>query len=91
MDPYKYIELIKSKKDFIEFLKKLRKDKIEEDEKEKLNSKLQYSQGRNGWQNETIVDFLEAIIAYGEDDSKKDDPPNWKDFAELLYAGKIYE
>lgn len=49
-----------------------------------------------GWQNNTIVGFLESAIAWAEDSdfglSQGLQPSNaWQQFAVFLYCGKIYE
>jgi len=91
MELHKILEEIKTKKDFLDFVEKLMADKIDEDLKEKKNPSPPYSRGRNGWENDTIVGFLASLIAYGEDSKMIDEKPNWKNFALLLFAGKIYE
>lgn len=52
------------------------------------------------WANNNIWEFLEGAVAWAEDsdfgkrqDSNLEDNPGnpWKQFAEFLYCGKIYE
>jgi hypothetical protein len=83
------LEKVNSKKTFFEFVAALKKDKEDEDNKEKVNPTSPYSSGVNGWENETIPDFLDSIHAYGQDNEDID--LDWKSFALLLYSGKFYE
>ena len=85
------LKTVNSKETFFQFVKALKEDKINEDEKEKMNPSSPYSSGANGWENGTISSFIEAIEAYGEDSELIKDEPSWKNFALLLYAGKFYE
>ena len=85
------LEKVKTKEEFIEFVKQLWDDKINEDEKEKLSPNLPYDRGKNGWENNTIVDFLDSIIVFGEDSDLISNKANWKDMGLLLFAGKFYE
>jgi len=85
------LEKVNSKETFFQFVKALKEDKIEEDEKEKTSPSSPYGPGTNGWENGTISTFLDAVEAYGKDSDLIKEEPNWKSFALLLYAGKIYE
>ncbi len=91
MELHEMVEKIETKEDFIEFARKLRDDKIDEDEKEKSNPSSPYGQRKNGWENNSIPDFLDSMIAFGEDSDSINQKANWKDFALLLFAGKFYE
>ena len=91
MELHEMVEKIKTKKDFIEFAKKLRDDKIDEDEKEKINPSSPYESGKNGWENNSIPDFIDSIVAFGEDSESIGEKAEWKNFALLLFAGKFYE
>ena len=44
-----------------------------------------------GWQNSDISRFLAAGMAYFEKKENKKGNPTWRDIAEFLYYGKIYE
>ncbi|MFN5982893.1 MAG: hypothetical protein ACK476_18955 [Fluviicola sp.] len=91
MDLNDLLEKVNSKDSFLQFVKALKLDKIEEDEKEKINPSSLYSSGINGWENGTISSFLESIESFGEDSEHIGEEPNWKSFALLLFAGKFYE
>lgn len=90
MELYKLLEAVNSKESFLDFVQALKLDRIDEIEKEKIKTSSPYGPGINGWQNITIDDFLDAIHSYGQDSSEIKEP-NWKTFALLLYAGKMYE
>ncbi|MDR2967719.1 MAG: hypothetical protein LBU74_07205 [Methanobacteriaceae archaeon] len=84
MDVYDRINSIKSKKEFIDFLDLLSKDKHgNEDE----------------WENTTIEDYLASIAAWIEDmegyyinnNLPLPETKNWSFIATLFYVGKIYE
>jgi hypothetical protein len=91
MDLNELLEKVNSKDSFLQFVKALKEDKIDEAEKEKENLSSLYSSGANGWENGTISSFLESIEAYGKNSEHIKEEPNWKSFALLLYAGKFYE
>ena len=86
IDLNELLEKVDSKETFFHFVKALKEDKIEEDEKEKKSPSSPHIPVANG----TISTFLDAVEAYGEDSDLMEEP-NWKSFALLLYAGKFYE
>lgn len=52
--------------------------------------------GSRGWNNHTIEDFLEAALAWANDQKvgmrqELEGKPPWLLFADFLYAGKVYE
>ena len=81
-------DLVKSEKDFIDFLRKLYKEKVKDD-----NDKVEkYSSGKYGWENQTISSFLEAMLAGYEDKIEDNYFDNvWTKMANIVYLGKIYE
>lgn len=91
MDLNDLLDKVNSKDSFLQFVKALKEDKIDEDEKEKAQPSSPYTSGANGWENGSITTFLDAIEAFGEDSDLIKEEPNWKNFALLLYAGKFYE
>ena len=91
MDLNDLLDKVNSKDSFLQFVKALKEDKIDEDEKEKALPSSPYASGANGWENGSIATFLDAIEAFGEDNDQIKEEPNWKNFALLLYAGKFYE
>ena len=91
IDLNKLLEEVNSKESFIRFVNALKKDKIDEQEKEKINPSSPYDPGVNGWENTTIDLFLDTMESYAEDSPLIEENPSWKNFALLLYAGKFYE
>jgi hypothetical protein len=89
MELHELLEKVDSKESFLDFVEALKNDKIDEDQKEKENPSSPYSDGKNGWVNGSISQFLDSIHAYGIDNDKIS--LDWKSMAELFYAGKIYE
>jgi hypothetical protein len=85
------LENVNSKKTFLEFVDALKKDLIDEIEKEKVNPSSPYGPGANGWENGTIETFLDAVHAFGQASPEIKEKPDWKIFALLLLAGKMYE
>ena len=78
---------VKTEKDFINFLRKLYKEKIKDDN----DKKEKYSSGKYGWENQTISTFLEAMLA-GYSTIKNNEFDNvWTKIANIVYLGKIYE
>lgn len=91
MELHKLLENVHSKETFLHFVEALMLDKADEDQKEKITPSAPYGPGANGWENGTVVEFLESVHAYGEDSSSIEEEASWKSFALLLYAGKFYE
>jgi hypothetical protein len=85
------LEKVDSRKTFLDFVKALRDDRIDEVEKEKVKKSPPYAPGPAGWENGTIEAFLDAMHAYGLSATALPEQPDWKTFALLLYAGKFYE
>ncbi len=95
MELNKCLDNVTDQESFLVFTRALRADKEDENKKEKKNKSTPYSHGWNGWENNTIVGFLESAIAWAEDsDFGNNIEPtenHWKKFALFLYGGKIYE
>jgi len=90
LEPFELIDKVNSLETFLDFLKALMLDKRKEDEKEKIEASSPYGSGHNGWENNDIASFLDAMHA-GTKDNNFSEEPNWKNFAEIIYMGKIYE
>lgn len=81
-------DLVKTEKDFIDFLRKLYKEKVKDDN----DKREKYSFSKYGWENQTISDFLEAMLAGYEATIEHNDFDNvWTKMANIVYLGKIYE
>jgi hypothetical protein len=81
---------------FTVFAQALLADRLDEVAKEKTAPSSPYGPGANGWENQTIEQFLEAALSWAcatETGLKQGLAENnpWKRFATLLYCGKIYE
>lgn len=78
------VQKIQTKKDFINFLRDLKKD---------------YLKNSSSWENKDIETFLEAMASWVEDMDgfyinqglPVPEKPDWKVFADILMGGKIYE
>ena len=69
----------KDKQSFLEFLKALRNDFLE---------------NRETWENITIDDYLESIERWIENYHNDDidfEKPDWKTISAMFYMGKLYE
>ena len=81
---------------FISFLNALSKDKADEARKERESPSSPYGPGANGWENDTIDDFLESAAAWAQNSiagmKSYQQPTNvWTRCADILHGGKIYE
>jgi len=90
LEPFELIEKVNSLETFLDFLKALMLDKRDEDEKENKEASSPYASGHNGWENNDIASFLDAMHA-GTEDNEFSKKASWKNFAEIIYMGKIYE
>lgn len=78
------IQTLKCKEDFVEFIRLLIVD---------------LQENPNGWENQTLESYLEAIASWTEDmegyyqNNNIEIPQNinWKVFANILMAAKMYE
>ena len=81
---YLQVQKIQTKKDFVNFLRDLKKD---------------YLKNSSSWENKDIETFLEAMASWVEDMDgfyinqglPVPEKPDWKVFADILMGGKIYE
>lgn len=81
-------ENVKNREDFILFLKDFDKE-FQENIKQNKNKFLG---GTSKWDNWSAGNFLESIAAWLEDSGKyKKKSLNWRDLANILESGKIYE
>jgi len=91
MDLDNLLNQVNSKETFIYFIKALKEDKTDELCEKKNSPSSLYSSGHNGWENDTLVDFLDSIHAFSQDSKLIKETPDWKTFALIFYAGKFYE
>lgn len=88
LEPFELIEKIDSLETFLEFIEDLMLDKQDEEENKEASSP--YVSGHNGWENNDIASFLDAMHV-GTKDNGLSKEASWKNFAEIIYMGKIYE
>ena len=92
MELNQLVERVNSKETFLEFVEALAADWNEEQSLEKKSPLNPFGRGSTGWENGSIGAFLEAMQAWTTDSGNKiSAKADWKLFAEILYAGKIYE
>ena len=95
-DLHELLDSVKDEPTFLAFASALRLDRMEEEAKEAESPSSAYGPGANGWENQTIEQFLGGAIAWAESTNvgltQGLDPANpWRRFADFLYCGKIYE
>jgi hypothetical protein len=81
---YSEIEKIRTRQDFIAFLRALKKD---------------YVENISSWENRDVGAFLEAMASWVEDMDgfyinkglPLPEKPDWKVLADILMGGKLYE
>ena len=86
------IEQVNSKESFLEFVEALQTDWQASRDEEKVSPSSPYGPAARDWENPELGRFLEAMRAWTEDMGDRiPDVPDWRTFAEMLYAAKIYE
>ena len=93
MTPEELLDLVIDRDSFIQFLDALISDREKAESIENDNPKKYRWSGANSWQNTTISSFLEAASVYFMEESQRHNGNacEWKDLADFLYFGKIYE
>lgn len=96
MNLYKLADSVENEADFVKFIEALILDKINEEEKESVSPSSPYGAGANGWENGSIVAFLDAATTWGQASVNGlqyyEKPSNpWRRAAHILHAGKFYE
>lgn len=92
MELHRLVERVDSKATFLEFVAALRTDWEASRVEEQAHPSSPYSPAARGWENTDLGHFLEAMHAWTKDmDDRVPTSANWRSFAEMLYAGKIYE
>jgi len=92
-DPSVLLPLVKDRESFMEFLAALAEDRQAAEEIERQNPNEAKWGAPRGWQNGDISMFLGAFGLHFEDGRwpEEKETPSWRDLAEALYLGKIYE
>lgn len=85
------LELVKDYESFREFIWTFIDEREAAEEIERENEMESKYGAPLGWQNSDISQFLGAGMTYFERKEQKTENPSWRDLAEFLYLGKIYE
>jgi hypothetical protein len=84
MDLSKQLESVSNRESFLAFARALAQDR-----------RLMDAYSDPDWRNDTIVDYLEAAIAWAEGRAGQPDvlpeEPSWRALAAFLHAGKLHE
>ena len=93
MSPEKQIENIVDKESFMKFLQAFIADRESAEMLERKEPEKHQWGGANNWQNSSISHFLESGSCYFTDGPHRHEGSelSWKDLANFLYFGKIYE
>ena len=91
--PEKLLEEVSDFESFIAFLNALIEDRADAEKLEAKEPARWAYGGAQGWQNADISAFMECGMQYfvRHKEEMKTRQPSWKDIAEFLYFGKIYE
>jgi 3-methyladenine DNA glycosylase Tag len=85
------LELVCDYNSFREFIWTLIDEREVAEEIERENEMEKMHVAPLGWQNSDISQFLGAGMTYFEKKADRGGNPTWRDIAEFLYYGKIYE
>jgi hypothetical protein len=90
---FELLEAVNDLPSFMAFVGALAADREAAEKLERAEPVRYQLGGALGWQNGAISNYLGASLAYFEDskwaEGKKQ--PGWRDLAQFLYMGKIYE
>lgn len=96
-DLYRLSESVHDKASFIKFIIALREDRQDELAKRSAQSQTPHLRSPNGWENDTIENFLDSMAEWADATNALSNKPmvshesSWKSFAMILHAGKFYE
>jgi hypothetical protein len=90
---FHYLEDVRDRRSFVEFVRALAAEREKAEEMERADPVRYQLGGALDWQNGNISGFLWAALAEVENDPEDglEPEPSWKLFAEFLYMEKIYE
>lgn len=86
--------LVNSRESFMQFVAALIADRQKADALEAIDAQRHRFAGANNWNNSSIDTFLQASLAYMQYPrwvESEVDQPTWRDLAQFLFMGKIYE
>ncbi len=94
--PDELLDLVKDEQSFLAFAEALAQDRAASVVAEQQQPSSPYGPDAGGWENSSIEHFLESAVAwarstdFGKTQGLAANNP-WRQFAEFLYCGKIYE
>jgi len=93
MSPEELIDQVNDKESFVKFLDSFISDCQIAEKMERENPEMYQWGGANNWQNSSISCFLESASVYLMEGPHRHEGGDldWKDMANFLYFGKIYE
>jgi hypothetical protein len=94
MELHELLEQVRDRETFVLFVKALIADRRRADAELKENPEKHRWTNVLGWENGTVVAYLDAAVQCFEDGKHLQDNPetaSWRLFADFLYGGKIYE
>ncbi|MFK8013465.1 MAG: hypothetical protein AB8B80_15610 [Marinicellaceae bacterium] len=93
MNPEEQIENIIDKESFMKFLEAFISDRESAEALERKDPEKYQWGGANNWQNSSISHFLDSSSCFFIDGPHRHEGNeiSWKDLANFLYFGKIYE
>lgn len=89
MDLIDFLENVKDKETFVEFVNALIEERSKAERMEQQGIEKYKSGTALGWHNTSLESFLQSALVWLVDSGKDD--ISWKLMAEFLYSGKIYE
>jgi len=91
--PEELLEGVHDRNTFMEFVWALVADRESAEQLERADPKRYQLGGAGNWQNGSISTFLGGAASYFEDSewASGTAQPSWRDLAQFLYLGKIYE
>ncbi len=90
---FELLEAVQDRQSFMAFVAALTSERQEAEQLERAEPVRYQLGGALEWQNGSISGFLGAALAYFEDSrwASGSARPTWRDMAQFLYMGKIYE
>ena len=91
MTPEDALDLVTTREQFQAFLRILLVDLRAEQAEDVATPAGGYRLRLRGWENLTLEQFLDGMLAWSEDAPGRSQAPSWHEFGQLLLAGKSYE
>lgn len=89
-DLFELLESVHDRASFLAFVEALAAERTEAERLEAEDPVRYQLGGALGWQNSSISNFLSCAVA-GMEAHPAEQQATWKQFAEFLWLGKIYE